>query len=570
MKLLPSRFLPERPLRLPRLSPYVPQPTDPPIFWFNAERDDIVREAVRRIVEQKAASGRMELVLNDVAYHESERLERQRDAESRESLGFWRGLLRRVGRMSDAEKRESLRSITEHMVRDIAGNFDPRVYAFATKALPKLLTGLMNPSQLHTAMVRSQPHTLDGLLITEGAIPKLRHLATRGTLVFVPTHSSNLDSIVLGYALMREGLPPVSYGAGKNLFTNPLISFFMHNLGAYRLDRRVKAGLYKEALKSYSTVLLERGYHSLFFPGGTRSRSGMIEQHLKLGLAGTALEAFARNQSRGIDRPLWFVPTTINYALVLEAESLIEEHLKEQGKARYIVEDDEFSSVERWLDFLRKLSVLSSACVIRFGEPMDPFANPVDDEGRSLAPDGRVIAARSYVQRRGEAVVDAARDAAYTTLLGEAIAERFLRETVIMSTQLVAHVLFRAIVSATPGTDLFGRMRHRGDVSVPIAKLCAEVGEARDALLALEHEGLVRGSPALHGDPPEQLVERALQFWTGYHGAPVATHTGAEVVCEDPALLHFYGNRLVPFATRIAGEAHLGAAREIARMGQRA
>jgi hypothetical protein len=50
----------------------------------------------------------------------------------------------------------------------------------------------------------------------------------------------------------------------------------------------------------------------------------------------------------------------------------------------------------------------------------------------------------------------------------------------------------------------------------------------------------------------------------------VATHTGAEVVCEDPALLHFYGNRLVPFATRIAGEAHLGAAREIARMGQRA
>ena len=88
-------------------------------------------------------------------------------------------------------------------------------------------------------------------------------------------------SIVLGYALMREGLPPVSYGAGKNLFTNPIISFFMHNLGAYRLDRRIKAGLYKDALKSYSTVLLERGYHSLFFPGGTRSRSGMIEQHLK-------------------------------------------------------------------------------------------------------------------------------------------------------------------------------------------------------------------------------------------------------------------------------------------------
>ena len=30
--------------------------------------------------------------------------------------------------------------------------------------------------------------------------------------------------------------------------------------------------------------MVERGYHSLFFPGGTRSRSGLIEQRLKLGL----------------------------------------------------------------------------------------------------------------------------------------------------------------------------------------------------------------------------------------------------------------------------------------------
>ncbi len=556
-------------MRLPRLRPYVPQSTDPPIFWFNSERDDIVREVVRRVVEQKAQSGRMELVLNEVAYYEAERLEKQRDAESRESLGFWRGVLRRVGRMSDAEKKETLRSITEHMARDIAGNFDPRVYALATKAVPKLVTGLMSPSKLHTALFEERPKALDDLLITQGCIEKLRGLAKKGTLVFVPTHSSNLDSIVLGYALMREQLPPVSYGAGKNLFSNPIISFFMHNLGAYRLDRRIKAGVYKETLKTYSTVLLERGYHSLFFPGGTRSRSGLIDQHLKLGLAGTAIEAYARNQVRGIQRPLWFVPTTINYALVLEAESLIEDHLKEQGKAQYIIEDDEFSSVDRWIDFFRKLSHLSSACVIRFGEPMDPFCNPVDDDGHSLAPDGHGLEAGSYVRRRGTPSLDHARDAAYTTVLGDAIAERFLRETVIMSTQLVAHVLFRAIVAATPGTDLFGRMRHKGDVAMPIERLHAEVAEARDAILALERDGQVHGSPALQRDSAETLVERALQFWTGYHTLPVATRVGAEVVCEDPALLHYYGNRLVPFATRIAPASLAAAAGELARMGRR-
>ena len=48
-----------------------------------------------------------------------------------------------------------------------------------------------------------------------------------GTLIIAPTHSSNMDSIVLGFALEASGLPPCTYGAGKNLFTNRLISFFI-------------------------------------------------------------------------------------------------------------------------------------------------------------------------------------------------------------------------------------------------------------------------------------------------------------------------------------------------------
>lgn len=56
------------------------------------------------------------------------------------------------------------------------------------------------------------------------------------TMIYVPTHLSNLDSPVFAYALESAGLPPVTYGAGKNLFTNPVLSFFMRNLGAYRVD----------------------------------------------------------------------------------------------------------------------------------------------------------------------------------------------------------------------------------------------------------------------------------------------------------------------------------------------
>ena len=99
----------------------------------------------------------------------------------------------------------------------------------------------------------------------------------------------------------------------------------MHNMGAYRVDRRIRARLYKDVLKAYASVMVERGYHSLFFPGGTRSRSGLIEQRLKLGLLGSAVEAFSRNQVQGLERRVYIVPTTINYALVLEAETLVEE-----------------------------------------------------------------------------------------------------------------------------------------------------------------------------------------------------------------------------------------------------
>ena len=121
--------------------------------------------------------------------------------------------------------------------------------------------------------------SLDALrdkVVVQGNMAHLRKLADKGTLIFVPTHSSNMDSIVFGFALERSELPPDTYGAGKNLFTNPLLSFFMHNLGAYKVDRRKQAVLYKQVLKEYATVSMEFGYHNLFFPGGTRCRGSFF------------------------------------------------------------------------------------------------------------------------------------------------------------------------------------------------------------------------------------------------------------------------------------------------------
>ncbi len=563
-----KRLFSERPLRLPHIRPYVPRPSDPSIFWFNSERGDIVSDVVNRIcTEHETDRSRLEMALNDAAFHEIRRLERQRDEEARDRLGYWRSMIRRIGKMDDAEQRRVLHTIVANMAYDVAGNFDPRVYRIARQAVPRLVAGLMEPRRLAASFTEPRSEVLGRVLRVQGDIEHLQYLQSEGSLVFVPTHSSNLDSIVLAQALEVSGLPPVIYGAGKNLFTNPIISFFMHNLGAYRVDRRIRVQLYKEVLKLYSQVMIERGYHSLFFPGGTRSRSGMIERHLKLGLLGSAVEAFTTNRVRRVERPVWFVPTTINYALVLEAETLIRDWLTEEGQTRYIIEDDEFSQIDRWVAFFRKVVGMRGACIIRFGEPIDPFGNLLDEKGASLSPAGHNIDPGGYIERRGMPVVDPDRDAAYTRELGIVLAERYERDTVLMSTQVVAHILFRHLVKATPGMDLFSRLRLRNEIGIDRSVVHKDLADARDRLLALEAKGEVRISDVVREDSPEQLLEGGLQFWSGYHSSTAASLEDGRVLLCDPSLLLYYQNRLVPFADRIADAEQMPAACEIEALG---
>ena len=115
-----------------------------------------------------------------------------------------------------------------------------------------------------------------------------------------------------------------------------------------------------------------------------------------------------------------------------------------------------------------------------------------------------------------------ARDAAYTRELGRHIAEVYRRDTVVMHTQLLAHVLLRRLFRATPGLDLFARLRHRGDVAVPMSELAAEISDVRARLLDLERKGEIHLSPMVRDATSEKIVERALAVWGGYHTKVVA------------------------------------------------
>ncbi len=393
----------------------------PPIFTFNQSRDEIVDQVVARACE---AVPDPRLALSEAAFLEVKR-QQSSGVDDVVPLGEWRSLARSLARMSDTDCIWRLREIVARYARDVAGNFDPRVYKFASRTIAPLIGMLMSPMQTVRHLGGAfDLRALDGRVVVNGPIGTIRSLTQKGTVIYVPTHLSNLDSVVFGFALERVGLPPATYGAGKNLFTNPALSFFMHNLGAYRIDRRLKHGLYKEVLKAYSCVILERGYHSLFFPGGTRSRSGAVERRLKLGLAGTGVEAMARTAARGQMRKVFFVPATINYLLTLEAETLIGDFLQEEGKHRYIIEDDESARPGRIAAFMRKLLGLDAGCVVRFGQPLDCFGNRVDDDGISYDARGHAVSPLSYLtDGEGRVCHDPSRDAQYTRELSDAIVD---------------------------------------------------------------------------------------------------------------------------------------------------
>jgi glycerol-3-phosphate O-acyltransferase len=137
--------------------------------------------------------------------------------------------------------------------------------------------------------------------------------------------------------------------------------------------------------------------HTLFFPGGTRSRSGHLESRVKLGLLGTAIDAQCKNFQVPDGKKIFVVPVVLNYHAVLEAKSLIEQYLKYTGKQLYLVEKDGFGGFLKVLKFLRQFVSNSSEIIVNFGKPIDVLGNFVDKNGNSSDQHGKSIDVKAYI-----------------------------------------------------------------------------------------------------------------------------------------------------------------------------
>ena len=527
--------------------------TDYPLLRFHDERAAIVAETAERALRVALDKSAPEYILNDTCLHEIRRLSEGAAQQEVRPIGEWKRLWRGLGHMTGPQLTSELARLVADYAQDVAGGFSKVVYHVASGAIPPALALLLNPERLgslgeHLLSPDKLVALLNERLRIEGPLAELRALAQRATLVCVPTHLSNLDSPVMGYSLQVAGLPPTTYGAGKNLFSNPLLGFFMRNCGAYRVDRRIRHELYKDVLKTYSQVILERGYHSMFFPGGTRSRSGRVESHLKLGLLGTTLTATIERLRReaGLSsgpkvRPIYLCPVTINCQLVLEAETLIADYLKETGKARFIIDDDESTQWRRVAQFVRSTMTHAGAIMIRFGRPLDVLGNPVDDKGRSLAPDGRPVDLGRYFWVNGRPQPLPQRDAEYMNETGEAISRAYRHETVLMSTHMLAHVVWRRVCRALPGLDVYRRLRQPLELTLPEAEVLADLERLQALLRARGH---LLGPYA--STTPKQILAAALAAFGSYHTAPAVERVAGkgDLMPGDRQLLFYYQNRV--------------------------
>lgn len=538
--------------------PIQPDPTQYPIYKLTQDREEFIREIIAHsMASVRETIGNAPHGLKDelakTLYQERIRLSQTPwKADAPDEKVFWAKVRKDMARtLDDGDKvfDELLERIITRYANEIAGYFDVRTHDFAKWTSTNLISRLLNASQgKGISRFWSTNHNLHDKVHLVGHIDHIRELAKQGTVVMVPTHFSNLDSILIGWAIQSIGLPPFLYGAGLNLFGIKLLAFFMSRLGAYRVDRRKKSLLYLETLKAYSTLSLKRGCHGLFFPGGTRSRSGAIEKRLKLGLLGTSLEAqrLIFEQSPTDARKIFVVPVVIDYNFVLEAQGLIEQELRFSGQEQYYVENDSYSTSSKLAQFIYKFFTASSEMAVIFGKPMDLFGNDVDFEGRSLDPAGREVDVRKYFMSGGEVVKDLQRDAEYTRMLGKRIVESYHRENIVFCSHLVAFAAFNLIKQKYKRLDLYGLLRlPKEDLVLPKRDMIAACDRVVERLRELHRDGEVNLEDEIKNGSVSEVIRKGLTNIGIYHiDFPLTVNEAGEFESQNIKLLLYYHNRL--------------------------
>ncbi|MBK6339169.1 MAG: 1-acyl-sn-glycerol-3-phosphate acyltransferase [Bacteroidetes bacterium] len=540
----------------------LPNPYDFSLTRISRNREKLMEEVIAETISQfnkeKQKGGLIRDELAKTLYLERARIKTEPwKVDPEDDFQFWGHVKNKLAKSDpniegkevaiDIEQ-QLLKDIVTRYVHEITGNFNPRFFLFARQILPMIFSRLLNASFGKISGIFKPKVLLKDRLFVTGPLEKLRKLREIGTLILVPTHFSNLDSIMVGYGMDMVGLGAFQYGAGLNLFNSKLFSFFMSNLGPYKLDRRKKNSIYLETLKTYSRTTILHGAPTLFFPGGTRSRAGNIEKSLKLGLLGTVIEAqriqFEKNPNN-LAKKLFIVPITTSYHFVLEASSLMEENLKKTGKEQYIVNEKPISGFKLFTTFFSALFGESSEITLSMGEPMDVFGNICNEEGESFDKFNRPIDISKYFESKGKMKPDDQRESQYTAMLGDTLVEKFYQNNVVYSSHTVAFVAFELLKKKFKKEDIYSLLRlPEEDLQIPYNEFLASMRNITTELFNLNNNNKLK--LAFHMTKEvDEIITHGIKNVGMYHAKkPIYKTKDGFISSEDLKLLLYYHNRL--------------------------
>ena len=127
-------------------------------------------------------------------------------------------------------------------------------------------------------------------------------------VVFLPTHKSHIDYLVLSYIAAVFNCPMPVIAAGDNL-RMPLVGSLFHYSGAFFMRRSLgNDTLYRCILEGYLEEVLKSGSTLEFFIEGGRSRDGAILPP-KYGLLNVVLDAVKSNRLKDV----LLVPIAVDY-----------------------------------------------------------------------------------------------------------------------------------------------------------------------------------------------------------------------------------------------------------------
>jgi glycerol-3-phosphate O-acyltransferase len=243
-------------------------------------------------------------------------------------------------------------------------------------------------------------------------LDRVRTVAGKSEMVYVPCHRSHIDYLLLSYVLYHNGLalPHIAAGINLNLF---FVGSLLRRAGAFFMRRSFRdEPVYKAVFDEYVRLLLSKGFPIEYFIEGGRSRTGIMLSP-RPGMINMTVNAFYKDPERDIH----FIPVYFSYERLLEIDSYLEE-LSGQPK-----------KTESLLDIFRVLQRLKLA----FGQVAVNFGHPISLQD-FLGPEKPLMQPLTHKNAQHQLV----------DTLGSHIAHRINAAIVVNPTQLFATVLLGA------------------------------------------------------------------------------------------------------------------------------